>query len=201
MTLESTRIYLLLTLGWFFVGANAFFPNFLNAEGRRQSLKGELLELSKETQRGITATPDQTEKIQELFAKLEALNPTPKPLLSPKVNADWSLEYSTSDSIIGKGDFPRVGPIIQKIDTVSKTAENSEVVSYFGIKVPRKVTASLSPESAQLTNVKFERFSIGPIGFDAPKDRFKGSLDITYLDDDFRLTRGDLGNIFILTRM
>jgi hypothetical protein len=42
---------------------------------------------------------------------------------------------------------------------------------------------------------------LGPIGFDAPKDKFKGALDITYLDEEFRLTRGDKGNIFVLTRM
>ena len=31
---------------------------------------------------------------------------------------------------------------------------------------------------------------LGPVGFDAP-DSFRGSLDITYLDEDVRLTRGD----------
>jgi hypothetical protein len=168
--------------------------------GLRQKLKADLLDLSYETKRGIDATPEQAERIQGLFVKLERLNPTRKPLKSPLINADWSLEYSTSGLIIGKGDFPRVGPIVQKIDTISLLAENTEVVSYFGINVPRKVTAELSPQSDKLTNVQFKRFSIGPVGFDAP-EQFKGFLDITYLDDDFRLTRGDKGNIFILTRM
>lgn len=66
--------------------------------------------------------------------------------------------------------------------------------------VPRSVTAELSPVDGQLTNVQFKRFSLGPLGFDAPES-FKGSLDVTYLDGDLRLTRGDKGNIFVLTRM
>lgn len=169
-------------------------------DGVRQKLKADLLDLSYETKRGIEATPEQTERIKDLFVKLERLNPTRKPLKSPLINADWSLVYSTSDSIIGKGDFPRIGPIVQKIDTPSLMAENSEVVSYFGIKVPRKITAELSPQNDKLANVQFKRFSIGPVGFDAP-EQFKGFLDITYLDDELRLTRGDKGNIFVLTRM
>lgn len=78
------------------------------------------------------------------------------------------------------------------IDTKTLSAENSEVVSYFGIPVPRKITAELSPQNNHFTDVKFKRFSLGPIGFDAP-DSFRGALDITYLDDEVRLTRGDKG--------
>ncbi len=139
--------------------------------------------------------------MDSLFQKLETLNPTPKPLRSKLVNGNWNLEYTTSDSILGKGGFPRVGPIVQLIDTDSLRAENSETVAYFGVvNVPRKVSAELIPQSDKLTNVQFKKFSIGPVGFDAPES-FKGSLDVTYLDDDLRLTRGDKGNIFVLTRM
>ena len=170
-------------------------------QAQRTQLKEKILELSYKTNRGLTATSKQKDEIQALFSKLEKLNPTSKPLKSQLVNGDWSLEYTTSDSILGKGGFPRVGPIIQKIDTETLSAENSEVVSYFGfIPVPRKVTAELQPQNNKLTNVQFKRFSLGPVVFDAPES-FKGYLDITYLDDDLRLTRGDKGNIFVLTRM
>jgi hypothetical protein len=180
--------------------ASAFFvvPGFQT--GTRNELKTKILVLAQETKRGVTATPKQNEEMLDLFEKLERLNPTKGPLSSPKVNGDWSLDYSTSDSIIGKGGFPRVGAIVQNIDTNNLSAENSEVVSYFGLKVPRKITAELTPENKQFTNVKFRKFSIGPISFDAP-DSFRGALDITYLDDEVRLTRGDKGNIFVLTRM
>ena len=63
------------------------------------------------------------------------------------------------------------------------------------------MSAELTPVNGQLTEVKFKRFMIGPyLGFDAP-DSFRGSLDVTYLDEEVRLTRGDKGNIFVLTRM
>lgn len=137
----------------------------------------------------------------QLFEQLEKLNPTSNPLTKPTVNGDWSLDYTTSDSILGKGGFPRVGPIIQNIDTTTLSAKNSEVVKYFYLfDVPRSVTAELSPVSSKLTDVKFKRFTLGPVGFDAPES-FRGSLDITYLDEEVRLTRGDKGNIFVLTRM
>jgi len=186
---------------------------------QRTTLKAQLLQLSRDTQRGITATPEQERQIKTLFEQLERLNPTPNPLLPPSssslkskssllIDGNWSLEYSTAGYIIGKGDvFPRIGPIVQRIDTTTSTAENSEVVSYFGIPIARKVIAELLPPSPpddkkknQLTYVQFKRFSVGPFGVDAPK-QFKGFLDITYLDEDLRLTRGDKGNLFVLTRM
>lgn len=46
--------------------------------------------------------------------------------------------------------------------------------------------------------VQFKQFSIGPITFNAPSS-FKGELDVTYLDKEVRLSRGDKGNIFVLT--
>mmetsp|Transcript_27189 Transcript_27189/g.50983 ORF Transcript_27189/g.50983 Transcript_27189/m.50983 type:complete len:191 (-) Transcript_27189:113-685(-) len=165
----------------------------------REKLKSEILQLATETRRGLTATPDQQRKIKETFERLEKLNPTAKPLQSDKVNGVWDLQYTTSESILGKGGFPRIGPIQQMIDTKTLTAYNSEVVDYFGLKIPRKIEAELIPRTDCYTNVQFKKFLIGPLGFDAP-EQFKGALDITYLDDDLRLTRGDKGNLFVLTR-
>ena len=166
----------------------------------RNELKSEILSLADRTKRGLDSTPDERAQMQKLFSKLERLNPTKNPLKSEKVNGRWSLDYTTSDSILGKGGFPRVGPIVQMIDTTSLKAENSEVVSYFGLRIPRKIEAKLTPESGQFTKVQFKKFGIGPISFNAPES-FQGALDITYVDDEVRLTRGDLGNIFVLTRM
>jgi hypothetical protein len=181
------------------------FPNpFENKDARRSQLKEEILELASAVKRGLTATEGQKEDMERLFEKLEALNPTRNPLIisdkKPSVNGDWSLDYTTSDSILGKGGFPRVGPIVQNIDTTTLSAKNSEVVKYVFLNVPQSVSAELSPVDGKLTDVKFKRFMVGPIGFDAP-DSFRGSLDITYLDDEVRLSRGDKGNIFVLTRM
>jgi hypothetical protein len=177
---------------------------FTSADARRSQLKRQILDLASETERGLTATDEQKREMEGLFVRLEALNPTRDPLVvggkKPSVNGDWSLDYTTSGSILGKGGFARVGPIIQNIDTTTLSAKNSEVVRYGVVDVPRSVTAELSPVNGKMTDVKFKRFMLGPIGFDAP-ETFRGSLDITYLDDEMRLTRGDKGNIFVLTRM
>lgn len=191
---------LIITSSFGFLTLTSAFFTATASSGTRKELKTKLLDLANSTKRGLIATPEQKEEILALFEKLEKLNPIQAPLASAKVNGDWSLDYSTSDSIIGKGGFPRVGPIVQKIDTNNLVAENSEIVSYFGVKVPRKVTAELTPENKQFTNVRFRKFTVGPVSFEAPES-FRGSLDITYLDDELRLTRGDKGNIFVLTRM
>ena len=84
--------------------------------------------------------------------------------------------------------------------TVNFTAENAEDTTYFGIfNIPQKVTANLTPLSRSKVRVQFERFTIGFLQFNAPS-RFRGELDITYVDEDFRLSRGDKGNLFILTK-
>eukprot|EP00980_Cylindrotheca_fusiformis_P028763 scaffold22642_cov134-Cylindrotheca_fusiformis.AAC.18 len=166
----------------------------------KDKLKAEILDLSRHVERGLVSTEDQNKAILNMFEKLERMNPTKSPLKSNLVNGLWSLEYTTSASILGKGGVgKRVGPILQKIDTNNLYAENSEMVDYFGIKVPRKITAELDPQNNQLTKVQFKQLSLGPIAFDAP-EAFKGYLNVTYLDKDLRLTRGDKGNIFILTR-
>lgn len=179
-----------------------FFP----AQRRRQELKIEILQLAKITKRGLTATAEQEKKILYLFEQLEKLNPTSKPLKSNKVNGIWNLEYTTSASILGKGMNSFISsksdyPILQMIDTKTLSAENSEVVNYFGglFQLPNRVTAQLIPETDQSTRVQFLTFFVGPISFKSP-NRFNSALDITYVDDDLRLSRGDLGNIFILTR-
>uniref|UniRef100_M1D7H3 Structural molecule n=1 Tax=Solanum tuberosum TaxID=4113 RepID=M1D7H3_SOLTU len=61
-----------------------------------------------------------------------------------------------------------------------------------------KVTADLTPLNAQKVAVKFDYFKIaGLIPIKAP-GRARGELEITYLDEELRVSRGDLGNLFIL---
>ena len=171
---------------------------------QRERLKSEILELAKAVDRGLTATDEQKSRMMNLFEKLERLNPTPEPLKARRlIDGSWDLQYTTSDSILGKGGFPRIGPIEQYLDTENRQAYNSEVVNYFGLfPVERKVNAALYPQSARLTNVQFEQFELfgGLVKIKAPS-QFKGSLDVTYLDESLRLTRGDKGNIFVLTKM
>ena len=149
---------------------------------------------------GLTETVEEREQIEKLFKLLEAKSPTSSPLTQPsKADGIWSLEYTTSDSILGRGGYERIGPILQMIDTKNLKAENSETIGFFGLKIPRKVTAELTPMTKSKVGVLFKVFSIGPIKFNAPST-FTGELDITYVDEDLRLSRGDKGNLFVLTR-
>ena len=117
---------------------------------------------------------------------------------SPLVNKIWELKYTTSDAILGRGSQKRIGPILQMIDAINLKAFNSECVDYGLLKINRKVTADLKPISKSKVAVQFKKFSIGPITFNAPSS-FKGELDITYIDEELRLSRGDKGNLFVLT--
>lgn len=111
-------------------------------------MKNELLQLVRKTQRGLTESAVERARIVELFTALEKQNPNRNTLKNPAINAIWNLEYTTSDSILGRGGAPRIGPILQLIDAINLRAENSEVVRYLGfLDVPRKVTAELTPTS------------------------------------------------------
>jgi hypothetical protein len=173
----------------------------LGADRSRSGIKSDILTLARKVKRGLTETPEERTKMLLLFDKLEKLNPTRKTLASPLTSGVWVLEYTTSDSINGKKDgFDRIGPILQSLDVAALTACNEEVVDYKLAKVSRKVTASLKPVSPTKVAVQFEQFTIaGFLKFKAPSS-FAASLDITYVDSDLRLSRGDKGNIFILTK-
>lgn len=185
-----------LTFGLLFSSVNAFFGGGANVA----KLKTQIVDLSRSVNRGLTETVEEREQIEKLFKLLEAKSPTSSPLTQPsKADGIWSLEYTTSDSILGRGGYERIGPILQMIDTKNLKAENSETIGFFGLKIPRKVTAELTPMTKSKVGVLFKVFSIGPIKFNAPST-FTGELDITYVDEDLRLSRGDKGNLFVLTR-
>lgn len=62
-----------------------------------------------------------------------------------------------------------------------------------------QVKAELEPLSANKVAVQFKEFRIfNLIAVQAPPTA-RGELAITYLDEDLRLSRGDKGNLFVLT--
>lgn len=78
----------------------------------------QLLEAIKPLRRGLTATPDDQQRIDKLARQLERLNPTKKPLASDLINGQWELLYTTSESILGSNKPPflrPLGPIYQFI--------------------------------------------------------------------------------------
>ena len=171
----------------------------------KQQLKSQILSLASSTNRGLTETGAQRAEMLSLFEKLEKQSPTKQALKSPLTAGTWYLRYTTSDSILGKGGSPRVGEIVQVLDVQGLKASNAETVQYGPFKVARKVKASLTPVGPSEVAVQFEEFSFAfpsapPfLKVKAPAS-FKGRLDVTYIDNDLRLSRGDKGNIFVLEK-
>jgi hypothetical protein len=134
--------------------------------------------------------------VEKLASKLERANPTKAPLNSPLLNGKWELLYTTSDSILGasKPAFLRPsGPIYQTLDNTTLTASNQETTPLFNA-----VKAELKPVSSSKTEVQFKTFFLlGFLPVKAPASA-KGELDITYLDEGLRVSRGNKGNLFVL---
>ncbi|WIA20685.1 hypothetical protein OEZ85_005057 [Tetradesmus obliquus] len=162
----------------------------------RQQKKEELLELIEPLKRGLAATAEDQEAVEEVVQQLERLNPTPKPLESPYLNGQWRLVYTTSDSILGRSKpaFLRPsGPIYQLLDGPNLRAANKETAPLYN-----QVYAELRPMSVNKVAVQFKTFRIfGLIPISAPASA-KGELAMTYLDDEMRISRGDKGNLFVL---
>lgn len=162
----------------------------------RQQKKEELLELIEPLKRGLAATAEDQEAVEEVVQQLERLNPTPKPLESPYLNGQWRLVYTTSDSILGRSKpaFLRPsGPIYQLLDGPNLRAANKETAPLYN-----QVFAELRPMSVNKVAVQFKTFKIfGLIPISAPASA-KGELAMTYLDDEMRISRGDKGNLFVL---
>ena len=186
--------------------------------GARAKGKAAVLALVKGTRRGLAADEARRGEIEAACRALEALNPEREPLASPALSGKWRLVYTTSRSILGKSRpalFRPRGPIYQVLDGEKLKARNNETSPTFS-----SVTAGLTPMSKSEVAVQFEQFKIGGIipikapesakgtvsstcGRRAGRGRglTKKKLDITYLDDEMRVSRGDKGNLFVSGRM
>lgn len=173
----------------------SFFPAFLTKGKDAKALKLELLEAIEPLDRGADATPEDQQRIDQLTRKLEAVNPTKEPLKSDLLNGKWELIYTTSQSILQtqRPKFLRSRVNYQAINADTLRAQNMETWPFFN-----QVTADLTPVNSRKVDVKFDYFKIGGlIPIKAP-DTALGSLEITYLDEELRVSRGDKGNLFIL---
>jgi hypothetical protein len=193
------------------------------------SSKAELLEAIAGKNRGLLATETDKTAILAAVARLEDRNPNPRPLeASNLLNGNWRLLYTTSNSLLNFGRFPLLplGQIYQCIRTatakVYNIAEVSELPFLEGLV---SVGARFEPVSERRVDVRFERSILGlrrVIGYQSPNDfiqqieagkKFtaidfsidsrnqRGWLDITYLDNDLRIGRGNEGSVFVLTKV
>ncbi|KAI0507550.1 hypothetical protein KFK09_013676 [Dendrobium nobile] len=162
----------------------------------RDDVKQELLKAIAELDRGAEATSEEQERVDQIARELEAVNPITEPLKSDLLNGKWELLYTTSKSIL-QPQRPKIfrpfGKIYQAINADTLRAQNIETWPYFN-----QVTANLVPLNARRVAVKFDRFKIGGLIPIVAPGRARGELEITYLDEEIRVSRGDKGNLFIL---
>lgn len=173
----------------------ALFP-FLQAKKDKEVVKKELLDAIAPLERGAEASDEDIARVDKIARELEALNPTKDPLQSPFLNGKWELLYTTSSSILKKERLKFLRPngaIYQAINTDTLRAQNLQTWPYFN-----QVTANLEPVNSKKVIVYFDFFKIGGLISVKAPGRARGELEVTYLDDELRLSRGDKGNLFVL---
>lgn len=191
--------------------------------------KAELLEAIAGKNRGLLATETDRVAILAAVARLEDRNPTPRPVeATDLLEGNWRLLFTTSNELLTFGRLPLLplGQIYQCVRTATTRIYNiAEVSEVPFLESLVSVCAQFEPVNERRVNVKFERFIIGSrrlIGYQSPssfiqqiesgkkffpaidfgienRDR-QGWLDITYLDKDLRIGRGNEGSVFVLTK-
>lgn len=191
--------------------------------------KAALLEAIAGKNRGVLATDLDKQAILSAVAQLEDRNPTPHPVEALEtLDGNWRLLYTTSDELLQIDRFPflKLGQIYQYVR--ANTAKIYNIAEVFGLPYLEgivSVAARFEPLSDRRVKVNFERGIVGLqrlIGYQSPSSfvqaieagkKFtaidfnitnreqRGWLDITYLDDDLRIGRGNEGNVFVLAKV
>ena len=190
--------------------------------------KAELLEAIAGKNRGLLATERDKMAILAAIAILEDRNPNPRPLeVRELLDGNWRLLYTTSKDLLNLGRIPlwQLGQIYQCVSVKDAKIYNIAEVSRLPyLEGLISVCARFEPVSERRVNVRFDRSIVGLqrlIGYESVSNfigqietgkKFtaldvkienreqRGWLDITYLDDNFRIGRGNEGSVFVLTK-
>ncbi|QQE66348.1 fibrillin [Leptolyngbya sp. BL0902] len=149
---------------------------------------------------------------------------------TPRLEGDWRLLYTTSRELLNLDRLPlaSLGSIYQCIRLQEGRIYNvAEVAGPPLLSGLVAVAARLEPVSDRRVNVRFERGVLGlqnrlnyqspsqfiatltttrrfsllqGIDFPIQAERQSGWLEVTYLDDDLRISRGNQGSLFILRK-
>jgi PAP_fibrillin len=190
--------------------------------------KAALMDAIALTNRGLLATEAQKQFILAAIANLEDFNPTPRPVeASNLLDGNWRLLYTTSKALLNLDRLPlcKLGQIYQCIRVETTSVYNiAEIHGLPYLEGLVSVAAKFEPVSDRRVQVKFERSIIGlqrlieynspvtfiqqieagrkfpAIDFAVNSDNQQGWLDITYIDNDLRIGRGNEGSVFVLTK-
>ncbi|PMB44570.1 fibrillin [Fischerella thermalis CCMEE 5205] len=190
--------------------------------------KATLLQAIAGKNRGLLASEQDKQAILVAIANLEDLNPTPRPLeAGDLLDGNWRLLYTTSKALLNLDRFPlyKLGEIYQCIRVNTNSVYN--IAEIYGLPLLEgliSVAAKFEPVSGRRVQVKFERSIVGfqrlinykspdkyiqqieagqkltAIDFSLNSNEQQGWLDITYLDHDLRIGRGNEGSVFVLTK-
>ncbi|WP_293337041.1 MULTISPECIES: PAP/fibrillin family protein [unclassified Microcoleus] len=190
--------------------------------------KSALLEIIAGKNRGLLATPNDKQVILSAIAQLEDYNPTPRPVEAAELlDGDWRLLYTSSRALLNLDGFPllKLGQIYQSIRV--KESKIYNIAELYGLPYLEgivSVAARFEATSERRVQVKFERSILGLsrlIGYESPAKYIneiesgkkfaavdfgldtreqQGWLDVTYLDGDLRIGRGNEGSVFVLTK-
>ena len=191
--------------------------------------KSELLEAIAGKNRGVLANSSDQSSILAAIAQLEDLNPTPAPVEAMHLlNGDWRLIYTDSQGLLGFEKVPllKLGEIYQCIRAFEGKVYNlAELQGIPLIEGLISVEARFEALTEKRVNVFFQRSLFGlqrvmnytqpdiwieqieagkkPLAAKVEIDpnRPPGWLDITYLDEDLRIGRGNRGSVFVLTKV
>ncbi|MCP6757535.1 MAG: PAP/fibrillin family protein [Fischerella sp. CENA71] len=190
--------------------------------------KATLLEAIAGKNRGLLASEQDKQAILMAIANLEDLNPTPRPIeAGDLLDGNWRLLYTTSKALLNLDRFPlyKLGQIYQCIRVKSNSVYNiAEIYGLPFLEGIVSVAAKFEPVSGRRVQVKFERSIVGfqrlidykspekyiqqieggqkftAIDFSLNSNEQQGWLDITYLDNELRIGRGNEGSVFVLTK-
>ena len=190
--------------------------------------KSELLEAIAGKNRGLLSTEQDKQAILMAIAQLEDRNPTPRPIeAGDLLDGNWRLLYTTSKGLLNIDQLPllKLGQIYQCIRVKTQSVYNiAEIYGLPYLEGIVSVVAKFEPVSERRVQVKFERSIVGLqrlISYQSPSDfiqqieaekkftafdtkldssRQQGWLDITYLDTDMRIGRGNEGSVFVLSK-
>jgi hypothetical protein len=190
--------------------------------------KSALLEAIAGTNYGLLASEQRKQSILAAIATLEDLNPTPRPVEAANLlQGNWRLLYTTSKALLNLDRVPlaKLGQIYQCIRVETNSVYNiAEIYGLPYLEGLVSVVAKFEPVDGRRVQVKFQRSIVGLqrlIGYNSPEDfiqqieageKFtaidvpissdtqKGWLDITYIDNDLRISRGNEGSVFVLSK-
>lgn len=184
------------------------------------AIKQELAVLGAATEMGLRADAASAEKIRAFAAELESINPTAEPARAASLlRGRWRLLYSNLElkrrTTLAELSFKilpatavEVVDLFNEVDPASGLWDNVITIEDGASGVPGTVVVQghFAVDDDAQVNIRFSEAMVmtpaAPVRL--PIDRAQLPVmhnRITYLDDGFRMVRGNFGNLYIFERL